>query len=47
MPRIPYAEKGTEAEGATAVYARLETEFGFVPNLLNMVLINLTVQLTP
>ena len=36
MPRIPYAEKGTEAEGATAVYARLETEFGFVPNLLKV-----------
>ena len=36
MPRIPYAEKGTEAEGATAVYAQLETEFGFVPNLLKV-----------
>lgn len=36
MPRIPYAEKGTEAEGATPVYAQLETEFGFVPNLLKM-----------
>ena len=36
MPRIPYAEKGTEAEGATAVYAKLEAEFGFVPNLLKV-----------
>lgn len=36
MPRIPYAEKGTEAQGATAVYAKLETEFGFVPNLLKV-----------
>lgn len=36
MPRIPYAEKGTEAEGATVVYAQLETEFGFVPNLLKV-----------
>ncbi len=36
MPRIPYAEKGSEAEGATAVYAQLEAEFGFVPNLLKV-----------
>ena len=36
MPRIPYAETGTEAEGATAVYAQLEAEFGFVPNLLKV-----------
>ena len=36
MPRIPYAEKGTEAEGATDVYAQLEAEFGFVPNLLKV-----------
>jgi uncharacterized peroxidase-related enzyme len=36
MPRIPYAEKGTEAEGATVVYAKLEAEFGFVPNLLKV-----------
>jgi len=36
MPRIPYAEKGTEAQGATAVYTKLETEFGFVPNLLKV-----------
>ena len=36
MSRIPYAEKGTEAEGATAVYAKLEAEFGFVPNLLKV-----------
>ena len=36
MSRIPYAEKGTEAEGATLVYAKLEAEFGFVPNLLKM-----------
>jgi len=36
MPRIPYAEKGAEAEGATAVYAQLEAEFGFVPNLLKV-----------
>ena len=37
MPRIPYAEKGTEAEGATAVYAKLESQFGMVPNLLKVV----------
>ncbi len=36
MPRIPYAEKGTEAEEATAVYAQVEVEFGFVPNLLKV-----------
>ena len=36
MPRIPYAEKGTEAEDATVVYAQLEAEFGFVPNLLKV-----------
>lgn len=36
MPRIPYAEKGTETEGATPVYAKLETEFGVVPNLLKV-----------
>jgi AhpD family alkylhydroperoxidase len=36
MPRIPYAEKGTEAENATVVYAQLEAEFGFVPNLLKV-----------
>ncbi len=36
MPRIPYADNGSEAEGATAVYAQLETEFGFVPNLLKV-----------
>ena len=36
MPRIPYAEKCTEAEGATAVYAKLEAEFGMVPNLLKV-----------
>ncbi len=36
MPKIPYAEKGTEATGATAVYAQIEAEFGFVPNLLKV-----------
>ena len=36
MPRIPYAEKGTEAKEATAVYTQLEAEFGFVPNLLKV-----------
>ena len=36
MPTIPYAEKGTEAEGATPIYAQLEAEFGFVPNLLKV-----------
>ena len=36
MSRIPYAEKGTEEEGATLVYAKLEAEFGFVPNLLKV-----------
>ncbi len=37
MPKIPYAEKGTEAKKATPVYAKLEAEFGFVPNLLKVV----------
>ena len=37
MSKIPYAEKGTEAKKATAVYATLEAEFGFVPNLLKVV----------
>ena len=36
MPKIPYAEKGSEAKGATPVYAQLEAEFGFVPNLLKV-----------
>ncbi len=36
MPKIPYAEKGSEATGATPVYAQLEAEFGFVPNLLKV-----------
>jgi uncharacterized peroxidase-related enzyme len=36
MPRIPYAEKGKEGKEATAVYAKLEAEFGFVPNLLKV-----------
>jgi uncharacterized peroxidase-related enzyme len=36
MPRIPYAEKGSEAEGATATYTQIEAEFGFVPNLLKV-----------
>ncbi len=36
MPKIHYAEKGTEAEGATPVYAQLESEFGFVPNILKV-----------
>jgi len=36
MPKIPYAEKGTEAVGATPVYGQLEAEFGFVPNLLKV-----------
>ena len=36
MPKIPYAEQGTEAERAKAVYAQLKAEFGFVPNLLKV-----------
>ncbi len=36
MPKIPYAEKGSEATSATPVYAQLEAEFGFVPNLLKV-----------
>jgi len=36
MPRIPYAEPGTEAEGATPVYQELEKSFGRVPNLVQL-----------
>ncbi len=36
MPKIPYAEKGSEATDATPVYTQLEAEFGFVPNLLKI-----------
>ena len=36
MPRIPYAEEGTEAKEATPVYANLKASFGFVPNLLKV-----------
>ena len=36
MPRIQYAEEGTEAKGATPVYANLKTGFGMVPNLVKL-----------
>ncbi len=36
MPRIQYAEEGTEAEGATQVYANLKASFGMVPNLVKL-----------
>ncbi len=36
MPRIPYAEKGHEAEGATAVYQQLESGMGVVPNVVKL-----------
>lgn len=37
MPRISYAQEGTEAEGATEVYASLKAGFGMVPNLVKLV----------
>lgn len=37
MPRISYAEEGTEANKATPVYANLKASFGFVPNLLKVI----------
>lgn len=36
MARIPYAEKGQEAEGATAVYQQMESGMGVVPNVLKL-----------
>lgn len=37
MPRIPYAEPGTEAELATPVYESMKASKGMVPNLLKVV----------
>jgi uncharacterized peroxidase-related enzyme len=36
MPRIPYAEKGQQAEGATATYEQIEKSFGMVPNVVKL-----------
>ena len=36
MPRIPYAEKGQEAEGATPIYHQMEQGMGVVPNVLKL-----------
>lgn len=36
MARIPYAEKGQEAEGATAVYQQMEQGMGVVPNVVKL-----------
>ncbi|MEQ6884983.1 carboxymuconolactone decarboxylase family protein [Salicola sp. Rm-C-2C1-2] len=36
MARIPYAEKGQEAEGATQVYQQLEQTMGLVPNVAKL-----------
>jgi len=36
MARIPYAEEGTEAEGAKDVYSNLKTSLGMVPNLVKL-----------
>jgi len=36
MARIPYAEEGTEAEGAKDVYTDLKASFGMVPNLVKL-----------
>jgi AhpD family alkylhydroperoxidase len=36
MARIPYAEKGLEAEGATPVYQQMEQGLGLVPNLVKL-----------
>ena len=37
MPRIPYANEGQEAAGATPFYQELKTSFGMVPNLVKLV----------
>ena len=36
MARIPYAEKGQEAEGATPVYQQFEQDMGLVPNVVKL-----------
>ena len=36
MARIPYAEKGQEAEGATPVYQQMEQGLGLVPNVVKL-----------
>ena len=37
MARIPYAEKGQEAQGATPVYQQMEQGMGLVPNVVKLV----------
>lgn len=36
MARIPYAEKGQEADGATQVYQQMEQGMGVVPNVVKL-----------
>lgn len=36
MARIPYAEKGQEAEGATPIYEQMEQGMGLVPNVVKL-----------
>lgn len=36
MARIPYAEKGQEAQGATTVYEQMEQGMGLVPNVVKL-----------
>ena len=36
MPRIPYAEEGKQAEGATPVYQTLKERFNMVPNVVKV-----------
>lgn len=37
MAKIPYAQKGQEAQGATPVYQQMEQGMGLVPNVLKLV----------
>lgn len=37
MPRIPYAEEGQEADGASPMYDQLKQGMGLVPNLVKLV----------
>ncbi|PCI40375.1 MAG: hypothetical protein COB53_01220 [Elusimicrobia bacterium] len=36
MPKIPYAEEGTEAPEATAVYGFIKQQVGMVPNFIKL-----------
>lgn len=36
MPRLAYAERGQEAEGAKPVYDQLEKDMGLVPNIVKL-----------